>query len=236
MRRLLYIPIIHDQADLGSEGAALSQGSVVLAGQRRWTSHQELVARFWDSLASYLGELEPGRVKVYQDGLAAGGQMGRRVVEEAARRGSKNYQLVLELLDKGAEIRKTEDPGLLLQEQQNIQESVARKSEWEERHSAEQYRLRTGRLMAARDRFIAGSINTTLREGEVGVLFIGAGHNVAPHLSSDIQVETVRDRKKVQAYLEELFLGQDDRKLEELRRYLSSPPSAPALPDAQATE
>jgi len=56
----------------------------------------------------------------------------------------------------------------------------------------------------------------------VGVLFIGAHHNVASRLAGDISVEVVKDPRRVRAYFEELFLGRNEVKLEELVQYLTS--------------
>jgi len=152
---------------------------------------------------------------LYQDGLAADGEIGRRIAEEAAKRGSKNYQLLLELLNRGAQLRKTEDLALLLLEHQLLLEMV---------HShVQQYESQRDRLMEERDKFIAETIEATLKEGELGVLFIGAYHNVSSHLATDISIEMVKDTKRVKAYLDELFLGHDYQRLEELGQYLISP-------------
>jgi hypothetical protein len=61
-----------------------------------------------------------------------------------------------------------------------------------------------------------------LREGEVGILFIGAYHNVTSQLASDILLEMVKEPNMVKAYLRELFLGYDDQALLELGSYLAS--------------
>ena len=226
MRRLLYIPIIHNEADLGSAGTALAEQSVALSGARRWLVHQETVSKFWESVAAHLRSLYSYKLRVYQDGLAAGGEIGRRIAEESAKRGSRNYQLVLELLNRGAELRKTEDPVLLLREHENIHRSAQQGSVRQGQHDPEEYRLRRDCLMGTRDKFIAETIGATLKEGELGVLFIGAYHNVASRLPADISVEMVKDMRLVQAYLDELFLGHDDQRLEELGQYLTSPVSA----------
>jgi hypothetical protein len=44
-------------------------------------------------------------------------------------------------------------------------------------------------LLEARDRFIAGRIDTTLGDREDGILFIGALHKVAKFLPQRIRVE-----------------------------------------------
>jgi len=36
MRRLIYVPIVHTMADMGSEAEALKQESIKRYGRRRW--------------------------------------------------------------------------------------------------------------------------------------------------------------------------------------------------------
>ncbi|MDP3985042.1 MAG: hypothetical protein Q8Q52_08590 [Acidimicrobiia bacterium] len=223
MRRLLYVPIIHDEADLGHAGKALGRLSAALSGEQRWAMHEETARRFWENMAAYLRSLSPGRLRVYQDGLAAGGEMARRIVEEAAKRGSKNYQLVQELLEGGAEVRKTEDPALLWRERSVLLRSLEREGTGGGPPNTEASQAERDDLMAARDRFIADTINTTLHEGEVGVLFIGADHDLASLLAGDIAVEPVKDPGMVRAYFGELFAGRDGQRLEELCQYVRSP-------------
>lgn len=225
MRRLLYIPIIHDQADLGSLGAALAQKAAALSGERRWAIHKETAHKFWESVGAYLSSLDSSRLRVYQDGLPVGGKMARRVAEEAARRGSKNYQVVLDLLHRGAELRQTEDPRLLLREHENVRRSVRQESAEEAPQNAHHCKLETNRLMSERDQFIAQTINATLKEGEVGVLFIGAEHDVVSRLPADISVTAVKEREQVMAYFEELLRGQDQGNLATLAQNLTSPVS-----------
>jgi len=223
MRRLLYVPIVHDEADLGSAGTSLAQMSATLSGERRWTIHGGTMREFWESVATYLRSLDLDRLKVYQDGLAADGEIGRRIVEEAARRGSKNYQLVLDLMDRGAELRRTEDPALLLQERESILGLAQQESVRERLGSSQSYRRQRGRLIEKRDEFMAQTVNATLKEGEVGVLFIGAYHDVASHLVEDISVKAVKDPQTVRNYFSELLLSCDDRSFEKLARYMASP-------------
>ncbi len=110
MRKLLYVPIIHTESDLGSVASAIDSKSSSLCGEERWAKHKETVAKFWESIADYFATIDASNLKIYQDGLPADGELGRKTIEEGARRGSKNLQLILNLMQKGAEIRKTEDP------------------------------------------------------------------------------------------------------------------------------
>lgn len=219
MRRLLCVPIIHEEADLGSAGTALTRRSATLFGEQRWKVHQEVVGAFWEGVESYLHTFDPARLKLYQDGLAADGPLGRRIVEEAAARGSRNYRLIFELVRRGAEVRKTEDPLLLLRER----ESLLRLIQQREAQASPQEVEEKERLLGERDAFIAGTVGATLKEGEIGVLFIGAYHDVLSRLARDIAVEPVKDPKTVQAYFRELVSGREEDRLWELGRELAEP-------------
>jgi len=213
VRNLLHIPIIHDEVDLGSAGSALGRRGADMAGKRRWALHRETVCRFWESVGDYLSQFDSSKMRVYQDGVPVDGTMGRRIVEEGARRGSRNYQLVLELLDNYAQLQAAEHPTLLLQEYANL------RAEGRQAPSPEQ----RAHLLEERDSYIAQVINSTLQEGDVGVLFIGAGHNVGRDLASDICVREVKDAGKVHLYIQELLLGNGFAKIEALARYVAAP-------------
>lgn len=223
MRRLLYLPIIHDPVDLGSLGPAILQRSVALSGEDPWPAHREVMEGFWDSIGTYLHSLDPLRLKLYQDGLAAGGALAKRVIQEAARKGSKNYQLLLELLNRGAEVRQTEDPALLLQEQANLVVLVEKESPDGGPLRDEGYLRERDRLMEARDTFIAQAIAASLRQDEIGVLFIGAYHQVASRLPQDVRVVPLKDPTIVAAYFAALLQGDDDATLLALAQHLTAP-------------
>ncbi len=223
MRRLLHVPIIHDEADMGSLGATLARRSVELSGESRWALHQRTVGRFWASVEAFLLSLDPRQMKLYQDGLAAGGEMGKRIAQEAAKRGSRNYQTVLKLLSQGAELRQTEDAQLLMDERRSLLSSLQQVSSQEGTPGTLPRTVPAELLLEQRDKFIARAIGETLLAGELGVLFIGAHHNVQPHLFVDITMVAVKDQYRVSDYLNELFQGRDDAKLEELATYLVAP-------------
>ncbi|MBI4288690.1 MAG: hypothetical protein HY671_09720 [Chloroflexi bacterium] len=214
VRRLLYVPIIHDRSDLGSFGAAMDRRSALLWGKKQWDRHGETMFRFWASVTDYLSSVDVSSLRIYQDGLAADGELGLRIVEEAVRRGSMNHQLILRLLSQGAELRKTEETSLLIQELKLARHGTA---------SDASLSLHKARLTEERDRFIAGSIAETLQSSEIGALFIGAYHDVLRYLPSDIAVEQVKDLGKVRAYFEELTSGKAGKRFELLAKYLVSP-------------
>jgi pheromone shutdown protein TraB len=175
--------------------------------------NRETASRFWQNVGDCLRRFDAPKMRLYQDGLAAGGTTGRRIVEEGSRRGSRNYQLVLHLLNLGAELQATERVALLLQEHANL------RAESRQAPSPEQRQ----RLLEERDAYIADVIGSTLQEAELGVLFIGAGHHVLGRLAADIRVQTAKDPDKLRMYMQELLLATDSRNLDALARYVAAP-------------
>jgi len=223
VRKLLYVPIIHIEPDLGSEATAIASKSVSLFGEKKWAKHKESVAKFWESIADYFATVDTPTLKIYQDGLPADGALGRKIIEEAAKRGSKNYQIILNLMARGAEIRKTEDPSLLKEEYEYISRLTHSKSVTEKNIASTEYKLRKNQLTKERDKFIAKTIDETLKKGETGLLFMGSYHNIFPYLPKDIIVKQIKERNKISAYFTELVTGGEGRKFDQLSEYLASP-------------
>jgi hypothetical protein len=167
---------------MGSMAAIIARALRLRPEQRN--TRQEKVAQFWRRVrVSLLGMLEErlgnveslGGVRIYQDGLPASGELATRIARESAAAGSHNYELVLELVARGATLEQTEDPELLRQEYSMLKKPCP-------------CAQRASELLELRDRFMADRINDTLKEGDIGVLFVGALHSVAEKLSPDIEV------------------------------------------------
>lgn len=223
MRKLLYVPIIHMESDLGRAAPEIDRRSASLCGEKRWARHKAAVSAFWQRVADYLSDIEATSLKIYQDGLWAGGELGRKIVQEGARRGSKNYEIILDLMKRSAEIRATEDASLLKEEYEHISRLTQATSPAQRTPAYMEYEAHKERLTRERDKFIARTINETLGEGEVGILFMGAYHNVLCHLAPDIAVERLKEQEKVKAYFDQLTRGRYDEEFEQLAEYLASP-------------
>jgi hypothetical protein len=223
MRRVVLVPLVHDEADLGTAGPALLAETIRLAGAARWAAHTETLARYWAQVAAYLHGLDPRRLKLYQDGLPVGGLVGRTVVEEAARRGSRNYRLLLELMNLGAELRQTEDASLLQQEYDLLARAPSSARPGRSSHGATQDAESRRRLLRERDEFIARTIDATLGEGEIGVLFLGAEHQAAARLAPDIVVQPLKDPVLVRAYFQTLLARDDRHERAQLASYVGAP-------------
>ena len=131
MRRLLYIPIIHTSADLGSLSALVQTHYAKVCGKAGWNQREELVEALWSDIEANLDalRLDARKTRIYQDGLPVCG-FEERIVRELAKAGSSNHQLILRWLDRGAVLMGTEDAGLLLEEyelqKRRLPEAVAR--------------------------------------------------------------------------------------------------------------
>jgi len=223
MRTLIYVPIIHTDADMGSVGAAIEKQSSAYIGNERWLKHKEMVSKFWGNVTAYFATFDAANLKIFQDGLPAGGELGMKIVLQAANQGSLNYRIILDLLDRGAVLCQTEDPGLLKTEYELLNSLVQSESHPKRQMSRPQDRSRLERLTVERDKFVARSIDASLNEGETAVLFMGSFHDILKHLPAGIQVKQLKDRGKVNAYFAILLRKEDTLKLKELSDYMACP-------------
>jgi len=224
MRRLYVIPIIHMGADMGSIASTLDDRATAKLTPEFWQSNKEIISAFWDSIGRFLDTLDVNRFKVYQDGLVANGEEGLRIVRESVSQGSKNYEIVGRLLERGAVLVKTESLSLVKQEYNYITKMTRSKSLKEREVAALRYKLARGKLLKQRDEFIAGRINETLAEGETGILFIGAYHDVVHRLAPDIRVGQVKETNHVREY-HKLIVSHEvnNERFHQLTHYLGLP-------------
>ena len=189
MRTLIYIPIIHTQADMGALAGAIRRLSIEKLGHREWERSVKAIDQLWTIIHETIEKLDLPypQVRLYQDGMP---NCGREVqiVSDLAKAGSPNHQLLLFLMGKGATLMGTESPELLLEEYQLVQQVLSAEGLGEvERVKARQESL-SHSLLARRDRYISERINETLREGETGILFLGMLHSLEEKIAKDIQV------------------------------------------------
>lgn len=190
MRKLVYARIVHTSADMGSLSEKLQEEMISRIGRDKWEETQSLIRNFWNKLETEIFELnlDFAHTKIYQDGLPIGGEVGIKIVHATANLGSQNYRLIEKLMENNAEIVATESPELLIEER-NLQMDIYNSSTPEEKEKAKKkYEIRKETLLQARDEYIAYRINSTLMDGETGILFIGAEHNVISWLDRDIEV------------------------------------------------
>lgn len=193
MRKLILIRIVHTSADMGSMGEGLIKHGIAGMGKERWLENQRKIEKFWDDVENeiYALNLDYSTTRIYQDGLPCSGELGLRIVKETADKGSKNYRIVGKLIERGATIEATESPLLLRKEYENIKAFITAATAEEKADAMRRYEQIKDELMQERDAYIAKAIDTTLNDGETGLLFIGAAHNVIPKLPEDIEVKSL---------------------------------------------
>jgi len=188
-RQLIWVPIVHSQADMGSMGERVREVYLRRVGQRTWDEHLQMVAEMWRHIRDKIDRLglDCERLWLFQDGLPNCGHEAP-IVRDLAKAGSANHQLVLDLMAKGARVVGTESPELLLEEYELMRQMLVAPDPAEP-HSARLRRRELSReLLAKRDRYIAKRIGETLQPGDTGLLFLGMLHSVEEHLAPDIEV------------------------------------------------
>ena len=223
MRTLIVVPVIHTSADLGSLAKEVNRRGIAYLGEELWKEHIKTVEGFWDVVSHYFDSIDVSGMKIYQDGMIAGGEVGQKIVEEGARSGSKNYELIARLLQRGAILFKTEDFKLVKRERDRLLAITQAKSLHEKLIAFIKYKLVKNRLLNKRDKFIAGRVDETLNQDETGIIFIGAYHNIKDRLPKDVRIMEIKNTEKVREYQKLIpFYNKNKERLKELGRYLIS--------------
>jgi hypothetical protein len=223
MRRLIYVPIIHTGPDSGTLAAGIEERAGAVVSSRDWQKHKEVVNLYWQAIASYWESEHVAGYKIFQDGMPVDGIIAQNIVKDLAAQGSVNHQIIERLLEQGAELVKTENPALLKQEYLLTSALLKKKSLGGSLVAVLRYRWRKGRLLRARDRYIIKSIGRNLRDGETGICFLGASHQVLSGLPADIEVITLKDPAKVRAYSQKFTSKKREDEANRLGSYLAMP-------------
>jgi len=184
-RKLICVPIIHTQADMGALKEHVKKESLRRLGRTGWKRKVNLVDKFWTEIEKIIDELSLplSRLRIYQDGLPVCGRE-TEIVAELARSGSRNHALLLRLINGGAKIEGTESLELLLEEYDNVKKILGAESSG----IRDSENSLSASILAKRDAFIAKRINATLLPEEVGIIFLGMLHSVEPWLDKDIRL------------------------------------------------
>ncbi|MCX5975612.1 MAG: hypothetical protein NTV33_01965 [Coprothermobacterota bacterium] len=221
---LYYSPIIHMEADLGSLGRELDARGQASFGKDFWQRHQRTVENFWRSVQTFLQKLPAEGLIVFQDGMVVGGEVGERIVREVAKNGSLNFQIVEELLGRGAILVQTEDLALVKAERDRLLRITQAAGTGAKLRAYLAYRLGKRRLLRQRDAFISRRILEELKPGGRGLLLLGAEHRVIPTLPPTVQAVALKDPKVMRAYHTLLLHPRrDPRELERLAGLLAAP-------------
>lgn len=177
-RILIDITIAHTYADMGSLKDKIPFDE----------EYEKAVTQYWQKISDYLKglDIDFSRVRVYQDGLPD--TLPEQVDKIVSQAQTPNYEILRWLREKGASIMGTENPPLLWEEYQNLQAIANAPDESSRRANIRKYVLIKGEFLIGRDNYIAEKIRGTLKEGETGLLFLGAGHYVDVLLEDEVTI------------------------------------------------
>ena len=58
MRTLIYVPVIHSSADLGSLAKEVTKRGMADFGQEFWAEHERTILAFWDAIIKHFDSVE----------------------------------------------------------------------------------------------------------------------------------------------------------------------------------
>lgn len=214
MRKLIYVPMIHSphEASLtrqkfGLEFAELPEGA------------RGKPAEFWEVMNEAVRKLDNTQVsRIYFEGFTSGSttfegmdEEMRLILEEESQK-SPEMRVLKEILKRGGTLERTED--MFLHRSMNSKldelgqifgylEGVLNVAGDDEEPTQEDLEVisrmieiypEIDSVSRKRDEFVAGRVSDTLREGETGILFMGAGHDIVSKLPKDIETELLDER------------------------------------------
>lgn len=174
MRKLFYAPLIH------------SRRSREFSEASKYLDDSKDKPKYWWRLVSRLIDPHLHIDRVYFDSITespSGDSRFQKSTPEALTLNS--------LLDRGATIEMTEDASLIEEFDSLMREAVTGLESDDPIADGwiNDYEDRQNQNLRKRDEFISRKIDETLRVGEVGVLLVGADHNVLPLLPRDIKIQ-----------------------------------------------
>ena len=187
-RTLIYLPIVHTQADMGALQESAVRAALEKLGRAGLSRKTAAIEKIWTEIEAAIDALVLpfNRVRLYQDGLPVCGREVE-IVTELARAGSRNHQLLVRLMARGAVLMGTESGDLLVQEYQLARQSLTTRPPRAAGVAASRRALSQA-LLQRRDQFIAQRIHETLKSGETGILFLGMLHSLEQYLNPDVKV------------------------------------------------
>jgi len=181
---LLYVPVLHTHRESEDIVFLLKANGAGEHADKPGDEHDKSVRDMWEGIYKKIQETQVvfSSMRIYQDAMPVCG-MEKELVSKLAEKGSRNHQLILDLLNKGARIEGTEDQQLLIKEYDCLTRFIA--SAHDRTAALEQYKAESPELMKQRDVFIAGRIKSTLQDGEVPLVFMGMRHGLEELLKDD---------------------------------------------------
>ncbi len=174
---------------MGDLAPTLRRAGVERQGLQQWEANRRRISTTWQDVREVVDGLGIGLAgaMLYQDSLPVCGHE-QAIVRELAQGGSLNHQLLCDLMARGAELVGTESGELLLKDYELIKRAIAAANSGAPADDTTADAERRAALLMQRDRYIAERIDETLIAGRIGILFLGALHDVRPWLAPDIEV------------------------------------------------
>lgn len=139
--------------------------------------------RFWEQVEKQLAELESklGKVeRIYHELIPAGGEEGSQAIKEL---NDKSHEIIQTCLGKGAQLEAVEESDLLTEFMDWSRCLLAGLRNQKVVNRVYESYTEAGKK---RNESIAAKINETLQADEIGILFMGEGHQV--QFPPDVQV------------------------------------------------
>lgn len=153
VRMLIYVPRMYDREEFRRLTGIAPQ------------DFDQKEKEFWEYVEEKLTLL--GRIqRIYLEGLVSGGKEGLKTLNPE----NRNHVIIRKLVENGAVLHSTEDP-IMVAESESWLDMMMKQP------SSEIYDFYKESIKE-RDNYIANIINQTLKEDEIGVLFIESTHRV----------------------------------------------------------
>ena len=194
IRSLIYVPVLHAQKEASEILLSLRAGEAEKPADTSLAEQEKSVKEMWDGIHEKIQNtnISCRATRIYQDAMPVCGKE-KEIAEKLAQKGSRNHQLILELVKNGANLEGTEDPDLLVEEYDNLSQLIGKAAVSIEsyRDSLNEYKEKGARLMKKRDAFIAERIKITLKEGETPLVFMGVRHELEKLIQSSFAINYI---------------------------------------------
>lgn len=172
-RHLVHVPLVHNSVEM-SHKVDLSIDSTI--------------QKYWDLIDQKINSLpiDFSKVLIYQDSLA---NLPEELISAwfDSNPKSPNFDMLRDLVRKGAKLIGTENYATLMEQYELINRVLNNQM------SLKEYTNEANPINTARDKYIANRIDKTLTVNHLGILFIGARHNVQKYLPNDIEVTLIEE-------------------------------------------
>lgn len=181
IKSLIYVPVLHTRKEAGDILQSLKADEDQPPADTSLAEQEKSVKEMWDGISDKIQNMNISclTIRIYQDAMPVCGRE-KEIALKLAQKGSRNHQLILELVKKGAKLEGAEDPELLIKEYDSLNQLIGKAalSIQSYRDSLGEYREKGAKLMKQRDAFIAERIKSTLKEGETPLVFMGVRHEL----------------------------------------------------------